>query len=163
MQHNIKIISLLLGTSMLAILSACNLQNVRPEAELVQNSSIDQTNPRANLVLASEDLVGDIRLSNPVFQAIGALTRAQVTVQNLTENRYTLEYKFDWADNQGFAVNSLSSWHRFTLSPRQALKFTSTGKVPEATTITFTTRLPDDVFIHYNRDEDNNQSDSYID
>ena len=135
-----------------AVLAACNSQMTRYEPQLVQNSSIDQSYPGATLVLASKDLVNDVTLSNPTFQSVGQLTRAQVTVQNLTGNRYTLEYKFDWEDAQGFSVNSLGSWQRFTLSPRQARKFTSTGKVPEAMNITFTVRLPDDAFIHHDRD-----------
>lgn len=142
---------LVVGSAFIA-LGACN-QTMTREPELVQNRSIDQSHPRATLVLASEKLVGDVSLSNPVFQPAGQLTRAQVTVQNLSGVRYTLEYKFDWADAQGFNVNSLGSWQRFTLSPRQATRFTSTGKVPEATNITFTVRLPDDAFIHHDRDD----------
>ena len=68
-------------------------------------------------------------------------------VYNLTETRYTLEYKFDWEDSQGFKVGSINSWHRFTLTAGEERTFTSTGKVPDATNIVFTVRFPDDVFI----------------
>jgi len=68
-------------------------------------------------------------------------------VQNLSENRYTLEYKFDWKESEGFSVNSRSVWHRFTLTSHQTQSFQSMGKIPEAVNITFTVRFPDDVFI----------------
>jgi len=164
MKTGYKLFPLLTTLSALFVLSGCNQYGVRAEQELVSNSSVNQEDPRATLVLASRDLVGDIRLSSPRFQSVGDLTRAQVTVQNLSENRYTLEYRFEWADYQGFATGGLSSWHRYTLSPREARKFTSTGKVPEATSITFTTRLPDDVFIRNSdeqKDSNNYQSTDY--
>jgi uncharacterized protein YcfL len=86
-----------------------------------------------------------------------------VTVQNVSEKRFSLEYKFDWEDPQGFAVNSAAMWQRFTLSPRQVRKFTSTGKVPEATNITFTVRLPDDAFILQESEEYDRQPSNPLD
>ncbi len=145
---------LLLGASAMVGLAGCNQpQNVRDNPGLVAGPSLDQSHPRAKLVLGSENLVGRIRLGSPKFRSVGQLTQAQVTVQNLTDYRYTLEYRFDWEDNQGFAAGNSGSWYRFTLAPRQIDSFTSTGKVPEATSIVFTVRLPDDVFIHRKQDE----------
>lgn len=134
-------------------LAGCNQTMPLTGSGLVPTTSVDQSHPRATLVLASAPLVSDIVLTNPQFQPVGQLTRAQVTVQNVSEKRFSLEYKFDWEDPQGFAVNSAAMWQRFTLSPRQVRKFTSTGKVPEATNITFTVRLPDDAFILQESDE----------
>jgi len=139
----------LLGVPMLVgLMLGCTPQTVREESGLIQGPSLDQSHPRATLVLGSERLVGEIRISSPRFRGVGQLTQAQATVQNLTDSRYTLEYKFDWQDSQRFAVGNPGSWQRFTLAPRQIETFSSTGKVPEATAIVFTVRLPDDVFIH---------------
>ena len=108
---------------------------------------IDSSDPRAKLVTGSEELLGKIKTKNPRFRTLGQLTQAQVMVVNLSEDRCTLEYKIDWEDDQGFNVNSINSWHRFTLSPRETKTITSTGKVPEARNIVFTVRRPDDIFI----------------
>jgi len=102
--------------------------------------------PRAKLVVGSEELLRKIDIRNPQFRSLGRLTQAQVMVRNATEANYTLEYKFDWEDGQGFNVDSINTWHRFTLTPLETKTFTSTGKAPDATNIVFTVRLPNDIF-----------------
>lgn len=115
----------------------------------VPQPMIDTSHPQAKLITGSEKLLNNVAIIDPRFRKVGQLTQAEVTVQNLTENRYTLEYKYDWEDSQGFTVDSRSVWHRFTLTPHQTQRFQSTGKTPEATTIIFTVRFPDDAFIEY--------------
>lgn len=119
-----------------------NPANSSESAPVIENS-----NSRARLVMGSDNLIGNVEIKNPRFRLLGQLTQAQVMVLNSTENRYTLEYKFNWEDSQGFKADSMNSWHRFTLTPGETRTFTSTGKVPEATQIVFTLRLPDDAFI----------------
>jgi uncharacterized protein YcfL len=118
---------------------------------------IDNSDPRAKLVIGSERLLGNVDIVNPLFRSLGKLTQAQVLVQNQTETRYTLEYKFDWEDSHGFHVNSINTWHRFTLTAGEGRTFTSTGKDPDATNIVFTVRLPDDVFIENEKQEMNQE------
>ncbi len=145
---------LVLGVALVAgAVAGCTPQTVKEQPELIAGPSLDTSHPRAKLILGSEDLVGEIRISSPRFRPVGQLTQAQVTVQNLTDSRYTLEYRFGWEDSEGFKVGNPGSWHRFTLAPRQVETFNSTGKVPEATNIVFTVRLPDDVFIHMKKEE----------
>jgi len=124
--------------------SGCATDSVRPPAAV---ATIDTQDPRAKLVLGSEGLLGKVALGDTRLRQIGTLTQAQVTVQNLTDNRYTLEYRFDWRDSQGFDVGSLNTWHRFTLTPRQTQTFNSMGKTPAATNIVFNVRIVDDAFI----------------
>jgi len=118
----------------------------------VPQPMIDTSHPRAKLITGSEKLVNKVAVIDPRFRQVGQLQQAEVTVQNLTDIRYTLEYKFDWEDSQGFSVDSRSVWHRFTLTPRQTQRFQSTGKTPAAALIIFTVRFPDDAFIeNYNQ------------
>ena len=124
--------------------SGCATDSVRPPAAV---PTIDTQDPRAKLVLGSEALLGKVAMGDTRLRQIGTLTQAQVTVQNLTDNRYTLEYRFDWRDSQGFDVGSLNTWHRFTLTPRQTQTFNSMGKTPAATNIVFNVRVVDDAFI----------------
>lgn len=109
--------------------------------------NVDISHPRAKLITGSNKLLGKVLILNPRFRKVGKLYQAEVTVQNVTKNTYNLEYKFDWADEQGFTVDSRNVWHRFTLTPHQVQNFTSTGKTPEAKNIIFTIRLPHDAFI----------------
>lgn len=113
----------------------------------VEQRVIDTSNPRAKLVVGSTKLVNKIAAIDPRFRKLGEMTQAEVTVQNLTDDRYTLEYRFDWEDADGFSVGSNNMWHRFTLTPRQTQRFQSLGKTPAAVNIMFTVRLPDDAFI----------------
>lgn len=133
--------ALLLATAMS---SGCVTDSVRPPTAV---PTIDTQDPRAKLVLGSEDLLGKVAVGDTRLRQVGTLTQAQVTVQNLTDSRYTLEYRFDWRDSQGFDVGSLNTWHRFTLTPRQTQTFNSVGKTPEATNIVFNVRVVDDAFI----------------
>ena len=126
---------------------------MNPVSASESDYSINSGIPKATLVIGSDRLRGRIDIGNSRFRSVGQLTQAQVMVQNMTETRYTLEYKFDWEDNQGFQVDSLNSWHRFTLTAGEARTFTSTGKVPDAKNIMFTVRLPDDAFIESEKQE----------
>lgn len=147
MEEKMKALISILCLISLALLSGCNQATARDEPGLVKDSTLDQSNPRATLVLGSKSLDGNVYLTNPKFRSVGTLTQAQVTVQNLTDTKLSLEYKFDWQDAQGFNEGGSGSWYRFTLTPKQVTSFTSTGKVPEATNIVFTVRYPDDFFI----------------
>ena len=110
-------------------------------------AAVDTSDPRAKRVLASNGLAGRIDLSAPRFRKLGNFTQAQVTVQNLTPDRYILEYKFDWHDENWFATGQKTAWHRFTLSPNQIETVQSMGKTPEASHIFLTVRFPEDATI----------------
>lgn len=127
--------------------------------QAVSQPLVDTSYPRAKLIIGSEDLAGKIAIVDPRLRKAGLLSQAEVTVENLTDDRYTLEYKYDWEDEQGFTVDSRSVWHRFTLTSHQTQRFQSTGKNPQATTITFTVRYPDDAYIesHQNENYEENQ------
>jgi len=152
----------LLSGLMVLFIFGCQASAVRPPETV---STIDNAHPRAKLVIGSDELLRKVGIGNPQLRSLGQLTQAQVMVQNLTETRYTLEYKFDWEDDQGFNVASVNTWHRFTLTPRETKTFASTGKVPDAKNIVFTVRLPDDVFIESQKkksDRDVNADDDFI-
>ena len=107
-------------------------------------SPIEDSHPRARLIVGSPDLQGSVVLTDPRFRPVGNFQQAQVTVRNLTENRYTLEYRVDWFDDQDFAVDDRRVWHRLTLNAYEERALTSTGKNPQASKVTVTVRLPDD-------------------
>ena len=134
-------------TSIGALVAGCNTTQGEIDSVSPTISTVNRSYPGATIVYGSKYLAMDIWISDARFQPVGQLTRAQVTLENTTETRYTLEYKFDWEDRSGFSVDNMGTWHRFTVAPREIRKFTSTGKTPEATGIIFTIRLPDDTFL----------------
>ena len=145
-----KIFIKLLIPFIVAVLSI-SCSSINPTTHQVSEASlkrlVNRSYPRATLVIGSEDLLGKIAISDPRFRSVGSLTQAQVYVQNLTEDRYTLEYKFDWEDSNGFAIQGINAWRRFTLTPHQRNTLSATGKNPNATNIVVIVRLPDDAFI----------------
>lgn len=102
-------------------------------------------------VIASDYLIGYIALVNPRVGQTGRFTKAQVTVQNLTQNRYSLEYQFQWRDAQQFAVGDPRPWQRFVLGPKEAKIIQEMALNVDAVRAIFTVRLPDDTFIEMNK------------
>jgi len=142
----------LLGLTLLAV-GGCNqtMGPGNPNIRHYQQNTIDASHPRMRLVLGSEALVGNIALVDVRLGDAGGLPRAEVSVQNLTNNRYTLEYQFAWEDKEGFSIPENRVWKRFVLGPREIRSFQSLGANPDAWSATFTVRIPDDVFIHQHR------------
>lgn len=136
------------GTLLLCFfVSACSTPGSNPNITHHAQSTVNAEHPRMRLVLGSKKLVGKVALVNVRMGSVGELPRAEVTVQNLTNDRYTLEYMYAWTDEQGFGINDNQVWRRFLLAAREMKSFQSVGKNPRAYKATMTIRFPDDVFI----------------
>ena len=146
-------LTMLFPTLLLLTLSGCNepVGVSNPNIRHYQQNTINAEHPRVRLVLGSEQLVGKIALVNVRLDDSSDLPRVEVSVQNLTNDRYTLEYRYEWQDRQGFGINDNTVWRRFVLGPREIRSFQTVGKNPDAYSVTFTVRLPDDIFIHQER------------
>jgi len=141
------------GWCLILLISACQTPpTVAEQPGYISKSTLDNSDPRARLVLGSNALVGNIRMANLAFRKVGQFTQAQVGIQNLSNDRYNIEYRVEWEDVNGFMVDQSGVWRRLTLSPTQIDTITSTGKKPEAEKIVINLRLPDDPFI-INRDK----------
>ena len=146
---------ILLGFTLSSVflLSACQVPTVAENPGYIAKNTLDNSDPRARLVLGSRQLVGNVRMANLRFRKMGRFTQAQVGIQNLSNDRYNVEYRVEWEDKNGFMVDQSGVWRRLTLSPTQIDTFTSTGKMPEAEHIVVNLRMPDDPFI-INKDKD---------
>jgi len=111
-----------------------------------QSRTVDSSHPRVRLVLGSDDLYGDIKLVKARVAPIGNFIRGQASVQNLTDENYGLEYKFDWYDDEGFIVGKGGVWQRFMLGAREIRSFKSLGKSKNASRMQLTVRVPVDYF-----------------
>lgn len=104
--------------------------------------------PGVELVVGGSDLADAVHLFNARIGRIGAFKRGMVSVQNRTDDRVTLEYKFEWLDDEGFPVGDEAGiWERFVLGPREVRTFRSLGKSRRAASMRFTLRYPGDTFI----------------
>jgi uncharacterized protein YcfL len=126
--------------------------NTNSNQEIIQSRAVDTSFPPLKRVIASDHLIGYIAVVNPRMGKTGNFSKAQVTLQNLTQNRYSLEYQFQWEDEQGFAVGTPRPWKRFVLAPQEAENVQEMALRPEAIKAVFTVRLPDDDFIERNKE-----------
>ncbi len=118
---------------------------------IINTTAIDESFPGLTRILASDILTGSVVIVNPKLKVADNYARAQVTVQNLTANRYELEYQYQWEDYQGNTVGTPRPWQRFVLGPNQLKTFAETSLTREGQKTTFTLRLVDDLFIEMNR------------
>lgn len=109
-------------------------------SNLEPNELVDDSNPFARLVLGDESLANQVNLTNPKIRDQGSFKQGSVTVQNLSDENYNLEYRFVWRDGDGFETSS-RSWSQINLSPQDVRQFQSTAQDPEANQYTFTVRL----------------------
>jgi len=130
--------------------------NTNSNQEIIQTRAVDTSYPGLKRIIASDYLVGYISVVNPRLGQTGNFSKAQVTVQNLTQNRYELEYQFQWEDHGGFAVGSPRPWKRFVLGPKEAKNFSEMALRQDAKQAIFTVRLVDDTFIELNKQLEKN-------
>ncbi len=147
-----RYLSSLMLVVVLAMVSGC----AAPQGAMVKHiadKTIDDTHPRARLVLASDQLLGNLVITNVHFGTVGNFPRTEFSLQNLSKRKLALEYRTVWKDNDGFTINSNNAWYRTILSPKQIYAVQSVGKDPAAYQIDVVVRLPDDLFIESNRQE----------
>lgn len=125
--------------------------NTNSNQEIIQTRAVDTSYPPLKRVIASDYLLGYISVVNPKLGQTGNFSKAQVTVQNLTQNRYEVEYQYQWLDQGGFEVGSPRPWKRFILGPKEAKIFSEMALRQDAKQAIFTVRLVDDTFIELNK------------
>ena len=105
---------------------------------------VDESDARARLVLGQDVLRGRIQLENARFRKVGAFTQTAVQVVNATQDRFELEYRLVWRDDDDFEVES-KAWRRFTLAGYEDKTIQSTAPSPAASKITLFVRFPDEI------------------
>lgn len=125
--------------------------NTNSNQDVIQTSAVDSSYPGLQRIIASQYLVGYISVVDPKLGRTGQFTKAQVSVQNLTQNRYELEYQYQWEDQSGFAVGSPRPWKRFVLQPMETENISELALQKNTQKAIFTVRLVDDTFIEMNK------------
>ncbi len=109
---------------------------------------LDDSTPRAKLIVSSRQLRGAVELRNARFRKVGKLTQTQIDLVNRTSSAVDLEYQIVWQDDQGFDAGGLKSWRHVSISAKGTEGLTSLGNVPKAFRVTLTVRLPEEFFEH---------------
>lgn len=99
------------------------------------------------LHVASPKLHGKIITKEARARRVGRFMQGEARIENVTQDRYTIEYKFEWFDSSGFSVESINMWHRKTLTAGEVVAVNSLGSHEQADTFHLTIRLPDDSFV----------------
>ncbi|MEM9439016.1 MAG: DUF1425 domain-containing protein [Pseudomonadota bacterium] len=113
-------------------------------AKDINAEAVDESDPRAKLVLGQDVLRGRIYLENPRFRKVGAFTQTAVQVVNQSQDRFELEYRVTWFDDDDFEVES-KAWRRFTLAGYEDKTIQASATRPEASKITLVVRFPDEI------------------
>lgn len=85
-------------------------------------------------VITDNSLAGMVRV-NSVNQATvsGNLLKIQATIENLKRSTKTLNYKFEWIDENGMAVDSPNeTWKQIRLQPRETTTISTVAVTPRA-------------------------------
>ncbi len=109
-----------------------------------QKETVDDSYPGLKRVIASKYLLDSVKVIDPKIGEKGNFARAQVTVENLTQDRYELEYQYQWVDLDGFAVGNTRPWQRFALGPKELRNIYEMALEQGAKKAIFTVRLVDD-------------------
>ncbi len=120
-------------------------------------SNVDESHPRAKLIIGSSELLGAVRLGSPRFRKVGQLTQVQVELENYSDFDHSLQYRIDWRDISGFRAGENGAWQFLALSANSTEYITATGKVPAAEDITVTVRLPSQMFESTDYEEEGEQ------
>ena len=125
----------------LFVFFAATLLSAQP---MEPNKAIDESHPGVRLIIGSEKLYDKIRLVQPRVAPLGKLKRGQVQVQNISNKKLNLKYRFEWFDTENFRIGDEEIWEEFFIGANGLKSFISVGTSPKASTMQFTVRLAGD-------------------
>lgn len=92
-------------------------------------------------VITDNTLAGMVRVVS-INQATvsGNLLKIQATIENMKNSTKTLNYKFEWVDENGMAVDSPNeTWKQIRIQPRETTTISTVAITPRA--VDFTLKL----------------------
>lgn len=109
---------------------------------LAPNDLVDETDPRIMIIYGNEEFRDKVRVVRKILDDSGTLAKCSVTLQNVSQDTFIVEYQFRWMEQSGMPVMQTPAWHRVTLAPNAVKPLIAVAKTPEAKTVEFTVRLP---------------------
>lgn len=85
-------------------------------------------------VVTDNTLAGTVRVTSINQSTVsGNLLKIQATVENLRNSKRTLNYKFEWIDESGMALNSANeTWKSLPLQGRESTTISTVAISPKA-------------------------------
>lgn len=84
-------------------------------------------------VITDNTLAGTFRTVNVIEGEASGLKKIQVTIENLKNSVRTLNYKFEWVDKNGMAINSPNeTWKTVRLQGRETTTISTVAITPNA-------------------------------
>jgi len=99
--------------------------------------------PRTDVVVGDSGLARDVTITNSRVRRAGDLLEVQFDVVNRRRREMSFEYKFDWADAEGFKIpENVEPWTPITLGARESKPVRAVAPDPTATRWTLKVRYP---------------------
>jgi uncharacterized protein YcfL len=122
----------LLVAGTILFLAGCAAENVN-----TYENAQSQANPNYvadKRVITDNTLAGKLRVAS-INQATvsGNLLKIQATVENLSNSQRTFNYKFEWFDQDGMALNTANeTWKSLPLQGRETTTISTVAVTPRA-------------------------------
>lgn len=63
---------------------------------------------------------GDVRISSPASTLSGDLVVAKVVLENQSDDTQSVQYQYQWFDNQGYNVGENTPWEPVVITPNSS-------------------------------------------
>ena len=127
---------------LLFALAACGNNTTPYHGGVQESKQVDATAEKILIVYGNEEFEDNLVVTRKVFDESGNLPQCSVTLQNLSNKAFVVEYQFVWMSKSGIPIMQSAAWHRLTLAPNAVKPLINVAKTPEAGTVEFTVRLP---------------------
>ena len=109
---------------------------------VVASPQVDETHPNIMVVYGNQELNGNVAVVRKIYDDSSKLAKCSLTIQNLSDHTFILEYQFRWLEASGMPIMQTPAWSRLTLAPHAVKPVLTVAKMPEAKIVEFTLRLP---------------------
>ena len=137
-----RYVLMVLALAGLVFASGCNGGSAATTHSLVPNAQVDETNPRIMVIYGNEEFNDKLHVVRKLIDDSGNLAKCSVTLQNVSQDTFVIEYQFRWLEQSGMPIMQTPAWSRMTLAPNAVKPIINMAKVPEAKNVEFTVRLP---------------------
>ena len=128
--------------ALMAVVCGCVGGTATNTHGVVGTAQIDDSNPRIMIVYGNEEFQDKVVVVRKLLDDSGNLAKCSVTLQNVSNDTFIVEYQFKWLEASGMPVMQTPAWSRMTLAPNAVKPLVNMAKVPEAHNVEFTVRLP---------------------
>jgi uncharacterized protein YcfL len=104
--------------------------------------NVDDTDPRILVIYGNKEFEDKLLVIRKILDDSQRLARCAVTLQNVSQDTFVVEYQFRWMESSGMPIMQTPAWSRLTVSPNAVRPLVNVAKVPNARIVKFTVRLP---------------------